>query len=106
MVAQRLFQTNFAAIHTSSLVLLFLLSLPELQFTNPIVTQSMTNVLLNLASSPECMNPLRAEVEELIASYGWTKDAIDRMWSVDSFVRESQRLHTLSPGEPSVPCLS
>ena len=62
----------------------------------------MTNALKNLASSPECIAPLRAEVEELIASYGWTKDAIDRMWQVDSFVRESQRLHTLAPGESSV----
>ncbi|RPD82683.1 cytochrome P450 [Lentinus tigrinus ALCF2SS1-7] len=77
MVAQRAFHTNFAAIFTA--------------------TDNMTNTLCHLASSPEAIGPLRAEAEELIASYGWTKDAIDRMWKAESFLRESARLHTLAP---------
>ncbi|KAI0721404.1 cytochrome P450 [Cerioporus squamosus] len=76
-VAEKLFLTNFASIHTSS--------------------TSMANVLCDLAAFPEFIAPLRAEVEEVIAAEGWTKAAIDKMWKVDSLLRESQRLHTVVP---------
>jgi cytochrome P450 len=46
------------------------------------------------------MKPLREEVEEIIQREGWTKAAIDQMSKLDSFIKESQRLHPLSIGKP------
>ena len=46
------------------------------------------------------MKPLREEVEEIIQREGWTKEAIDQMSKLDSFIKESQRLHPLSIGKP------
>ena len=58
--------------------------------------QSMTSALYNLAAYPEYVAPLRAEVEQVTTSDGWTKAAIDKMWKVDSFLRESQRSKTIA----------
>ena len=46
------------------------------------------------------MKPLREEVEEIIQREGWTKAAIDQMSKLDSFIKESQRLHPLSISKP------
>jgi cytochrome P450 len=46
------------------------------------------------------MNPLRNEVEEIIQREGWTKAGIDQMYKIDSFIKESQRLHPLTIGKP------
>ena len=42
------------------------------------------------------MQPLRDEVEAAIAADGWTKAAMDKMWKVDSFLKESQRVNGVS----------
>lgn len=42
------------------------------------------------------MKLLREEVEEIIQREGWTKAALDQMSILDSFIKESQRLHPLS----------
>jgi cytochrome P450 len=39
------------------------------------------------------MKPLRQEVEEIIQREGWTKAGLDQMSKLDSFIKESQRLH-------------
>ena len=44
-----------------------------------------------LAAHPEWVKPMRAEVEEIVKAEGWTKDSINKMNKVDSFLRESQR---------------
>jgi len=67
---------NFAAIHTSSLTFL--------------------HAFYYLAAFPEYMQPLRDEVEEIVRSEGWTKAGLDRMYKIDSFIKESQRLRPLS----------
>ncbi len=36
---------------------------------------------------------MREEVEAAIREDGWTKSAIDKLRKVDSFLRESQRMH-------------
>jgi cytochrome P450 len=46
------------------------------------------------------MKPLREEVEEVIQREGWTKDALDKMPKLDSFIKESQRLHPISIRKP------
>ena len=42
------------------------------------------------------MQPLRDEVEAAIAADGWTKAVMDKMWKVDSFLKESQRVNGVS----------
>ncbi|KAI1792290.1 cytochrome P450 [Ganoderma leucocontextum] len=75
-IVERIFLINFAAIHTSS--------------TN------ITHVLYDLAAAPECIQPLREEIEAIVATDGWTKAAIAKMWKLDSLFRESARYHGIS----------
>ncbi|KAF8503961.1 cytochrome P450, partial [Gautieria morchelliformis] len=70
-LTRRLLSLNFAAIHTSSI--------------------SFTGALFNLASRPEYIQPIREEVEAVVAEEGWTKVAMSRMRKLDSFLKESQR---------------
>lgn len=44
-----------------------------------------------LAAHPEWLKPLRDEVEEVTKAEGWTKDSVNKLNKVDSFLRESQR---------------
>jgi len=71
-LARRLLTVNFAAIHTTS--------------------QTFTQVLYSLLSHPEYIEPLREEVEAVVAEEGWTKAAMDKMHKIDSFVRETMRI--------------
>ena len=52
--------------------------------------------LYRLLSNPEYIEPLRQEVEAVVAEEGWTKAAMDRMHKIDSFLRETQRLDGLN----------
>jgi len=61
--------------------------------------QTFTHAFYHLAANPEYLVPLREEVEEAIRQHGWSKEAMDKMHKVDSFIKESQRLHTLANGE-------
>ncbi|KAJ3489331.1 hypothetical protein NLI96_g2202 [Meripilus lineatus] len=70
-LVMRILVVNFAGIHTSSM--------------------AFAGALFRLASHPEYMAPLRAEVEAVIKSDGWTKIALQKMRKVDSFLRECQR---------------
>lgn len=58
-----------------------------------IAVQASTQALFDLASNPEYLKPLREEVEEVTEREGWTKAGLDQMYKLDSFVKESQRLH-------------
>ncbi|KZT08801.1 cytochrome P450 [Laetiporus sulphureus 93-53] len=73
LVVQALLASNFVAIHTSS--------------------TSITHALFHLAANPEHIHPLREEVESFIKTEGWTKIALGKMWKLDSFMRESQRMN-------------
>jgi len=50
------------------------------------------HVLYRLLSHPEHMEPLRQEVETIVAEEGWTKAGVDRMHKIDSFIRETLRI--------------
>ena len=58
--------------------------------------QSFTNVLYHLLSNPEYVEPLRRDVETVVAEEGWTKAGMDKMHKLDSFLREAQRLTGLT----------
>jgi hypothetical protein len=65
--------------------------------------QVLTQVLCRLLSNPEYVEPLRREVEAVIAEEGWTKAGIDKMCKLDSFVRETQRVDSLGIGLSGLP---
>jgi len=48
--------------------------------------------VLTMNPSPECIQPLREEVESIVKEQGWTKASIFNMRKLDSFLRESQRI--------------
>ncbi|KAH8092525.1 cytochrome P450 [Cristinia sonorae] len=74
-LTRRILTVNFAAIHTSSM--------------------SFTHALYQLAAHPEWASVLREEVEDVVKKEGWTKQAMQYMRKVDSFMKESQRFHGL-----------
>jgi len=60
------------------------------------MTTSFTQVLYHLAAHPECLEPLRKEIEMTIAQNRWTIPALSQMRKLDSFLKESQRITGLS----------
>ena len=60
--------------------------------------QTFTQVQYRLLDNPEYIEPLRHEVEAVVAQDGWTKASLDKMHNIDSFIRESQRLDVLAIG--------
>ncbi|KAF8959646.1 cytochrome P450 [Flammula alnicola] len=74
-LTSRILTVNFAAIHTSSM--------------------TFTHAFYYLAAYPEYLQALREEVEEVVKDEGWTKAGLDKMHKIDSFIKESQRLHPL-----------
>lgn len=62
--------------------------------------QTTTHALYDILSHPEHIPALRTEAERVIGTHGWTKDAIDRLELLDSFLRESQRYNGINIGAP------
>jgi len=71
-ICLRILVLNFASLHTSA--------------------QTLTHALLNLASHPWYIEPLREEAREITEQYGWTKDSMAMLVRTESFLRESQRV--------------
>ncbi|ESK94791.1 cytochrome p450 [Moniliophthora roreri MCA 2997] len=71
-LAMRVLSVNVAAIHTTSM--------------------AFTNALYYLAADSNLVNMLREEIEAQVQVNGWTKNAMDGMRKLDSFLKESQRL--------------
>ncbi|KAJ3755699.1 cytochrome P450 [Lentinula raphanica] len=71
-IVSRVLLVNFSAIHTTSV--------------------TCTNALFYLAANPHLVQPLREEVESIVAELGWTKAAMGKMHKLDSFLKETQRL--------------
>jgi cytochrome P450 len=92
--ARRLLMLNFASVHSTSLVscrsCLFLATVSSI--ANYASTQTFTQTLYRLLAHPEYLEPLRQEVEAVVAEEGWTKTGMDKMHKIDSFVRETQRI--------------
>jgi Cytochrome P450 len=69
--------------------------------------QTVIRVLYRLLSHPEYIEPLREEVEAVVAEEGWTRAGMDKMRKLDSFLRETQRIDPESIGPlASSRCLS
>jgi len=63
----------------------------------------MSQAFRNLALHPDCIAPLRKEIEEATRYGGWIKASIDKMHKLDSFLKETMRLSAggLSPDFPT-----
>ncbi|KAJ3551745.1 hypothetical protein NP233_g13020 [Leucocoprinus birnbaumii] len=72
-IAIRLIWINIASIRTTSSLL--------------------SHVLINLATYTSYIEPLRKEISAIVEAEGWSKSSIERMRKLDSFVKESQRVH-------------
>ncbi|KAJ2929753.1 hypothetical protein H1R20_g7315, partial [Candolleomyces eurysporus] len=59
-------------------------------------TITISDALFNLSVHREHIGPLRAEAEEAIAQYGWSREACNKMVKLDSFMKESSRLAGLN----------
>jgi len=70
--ARRLLNLDFTSVQTTSL--------------------TFTPAFYRLLAHPEYIEPLRQEVESVVAKEGWTKAGMDKMHKIDSFVRETQRI--------------
>ncbi|KZT10575.1 cytochrome P450, partial [Laetiporus sulphureus 93-53] len=75
VVVSAMLFSNFAAIDSSS--------------------NSITHAIYHLAANPECMQPMREEIEAVVKEQGWSKVAVGKMWKLDSFMRESQRINSI-----------
>lgn len=107
LLVNALLSSNFVAIHTSSIVCInYMMSGSHL--ANNEQRQSVTHALYNLAAYPEYQQPIRDEIVEVLKAEGWTKQAFGKMWKLDSFMRESQRMFGISASELTClahPCL-
>jgi aspirochlorine biosynthesis cytochrome P450 monooxygenase len=63
----------------------------------------VTEMLYELLMGPHHLEPLRAEAEKAIATYGWTDKAITKLYLLDSFIREINRLYPTGSGEHACP---
>lgn len=95
-VAVRMVFLSLASIHNLS----FVRFLAILYRNNLLICslQLLTHVLFNLATYTSYIEPLREEINSIVRTEGWTKAAIDNMQKLDSFVKESQRLHGSDAG--------
>ena len=64
---------------------------------------SFTHALYHLVSNPHVVEPLRNEVETVIAKEGWSKAAMVQLRLMDSFLKESQRHVGAGAGESRPP---
>lgn len=62
-------------------------------------TDLLTQVVCDLATHPEVLAPLRAEVADVIGRDGWRKTSLFGLKMLDSCIRETQRLKPIGMGE-------
>ncbi|KAF9237106.1 cytochrome P450 [Melanogaster broomeanus] len=75
-LTRRILNVNFAGILSSS--------------------NSFTQALFNLAANPQYIQPLREEVESIVETEGWSRDAVAKMHKIDSFLTESLRFEGIT----------
>ncbi|KAL4734229.1 cytochrome P450 [Aspergillus similis] len=59
-------------------------------------TDLLVQVMLDLARHPEVIPVVRAEIVRELKAEGWGKTSLDRMSTLDSLIKESQRLKPVS----------
>jgi cytochrome P450 len=64
-------------------------------------TEALTVALLDLVTYPELITQLRKEIIDVLKDGRWSKQALYKMKLMDSFLKESQRLHPVSGSKAS-----
>ncbi len=64
--------------------------------------QTWLQALYYMTTYPQYLSTLREEAVQVIGECGWTKDALDLLEKLDSFVRETQRLSPLASCKGSI----
>jgi Cytochrome P450 len=59
-------------------------------------TEALTTALVDLAIYPEIISQLREEIIQVLSEDGWSKQSLYKMKLMDSFLKESQRMHPVS----------
>ena len=59
-------------------------------------TEALAEALVDLCQHPELFKPLREEIVRELKDEGWTRTSLQRMRLMDSFLKESQRIHPAS----------
>jgi cytochrome P450 len=59
-------------------------------------TEALCQALVDLCQHPELFQPLREEIVQVFKMEGWTSTTLQKMRLMDSFLKESQRLHPAS----------
>lgn len=59
-------------------------------------TEALAEALVDLCQHPELFQPLREEMVRELKAEGWTRTTLHRMRLLDSFLKESQRMHPAS----------
>ncbi|KAG6040947.1 hypothetical protein E4U41_006538 [Claviceps citrina] len=72
-LAQRMLILSLASIHTTAI--------------------TMTHAMYDLCAHPEYLEPLRQEMADVLADGGWQKTTLNRLYKLDSLLKESQRFH-------------
>jgi len=64
--------------------------------TSSAIFKDFAHALYYLAAAPGYAAPMRKEIDSVINQEWWSKDAVDRMRKVDSFLKESMRMGSAS----------
>lgn len=68
------------------------------------VSAGLVDCLYDMTAHPEYLEPLREEVQQVLAEEGgWSKAAPAKLVKMDSFMKESQRAHAPTPSESPLP---
>ena len=59
-------------------------------------TEALAEALVDLCQHPELFKPLREEIVREVKDEGWTRTSLQKMRLIDSFLKESQRMHPAS----------
>jgi hypothetical protein len=78
----------------------WLLALSIASLHTPI--DALAHLLIDIADKPEVVQPLRDEIVETVSENGWRKAVYYKMKVMDSFLKESQRVHPAEDSELSL----
>ncbi|KAK5684801.1 hypothetical protein LTS10_002875 [Elasticomyces elasticus] len=56
-------------------------------------TETLAAAIIDLCNNPEALKPMREEVIAVVTEHGWSRESLNKLRLVDSFLKESQRCH-------------
>lgn len=70
----------------------FLFSDDKIKLRPLFIFQTLINLLHNLAANPRYAYPMREEIQTIVRQEGWTRNSVDKMHKLDSFIKETMRI--------------